>query len=77
MRTVVNGALKHYSKYEFYLSEDGMVVKLPVAVLDDDDICRETNDKNITVEFDILSATEVEKEEAFVAAVALEAGPWR
>ena len=77
MRTVVNGTLKQYSKYEFYLSEDGMVVKLPVAVLDDDDICRETNDKDITVEYDILNATEDEKEEAFVEAVALEAGPWQ
>ena len=77
MRTIVNGALEQYFKYEFYLVEDGMVVRVPVATLDDDDICRETYDIDIAVKYDILNATEDEKEEAFVAAVALEAGPWR
>ncbi len=77
MRTVVNGLLKQYYKYSFNAVETGMVVQVPVAVLDDDDICRETSDLGITVAFDILNATEAEKENAFIEAVALEAGPWR
>tara|TARA_R110000824_G_scaffold105365_1_gene249248 strand:+ start:2152 stop:2385 length:234 start_codon:yes stop_codon:yes gene_type:complete len=77
MRTVVNGLLKEYYKYNFHTVDTGMLVQVPVAELDDDSICRKIYDLDVAVEFDIFSATEAEKENAFVAAVALEAGPWR